>query len=147
NRRSLGLREILVGCEVGVSAALLLLAGLLVTSLLRLQTVDRGFRAERALAVDLRLPRALYPEAKDRAGFFDRALTSLRDLPGVRRAAFISKLPLQGESEVNEVQLEGAASEALDPPSRQPILLNVRFVSPGYFETLGIPHRRGRGVE
>jgi predicted permease len=146
-RRGLGLREFLVGCEVGLSALLLILAGLLVASLLRLQGVDKGFRAERAMAVDLLLPRSRYPEIRDRTALFDRALASLRALPGVRSAAFISKLPLTGESNVNGIQLEGTDRQALDPVTHDAILVNVRSVSDAYFTTLDIPLQRGRGIE
>lgn len=144
SRQALRLREALVGCEVGLSAVLLVFAGLLTSSMVHLANVDRGFSGERAVAVTLRAPSATAGERDD---FFDRALERLRSLPGVRSAAFVSKLPLTGESSVNHVQLEGADRSAADPASRAPVEINVRFVSADYFQTLGIPLRRGRGVQ
>ena len=97
SRPTLRLRETLVAGEVALSTLLLVLAGLLVGSLVRLQRVDKGFRAERAVAVNLQLPQTSYPKAQERSSYFDRALASVRSLPGVQSAAFISKLPLTGE--------------------------------------------------
>jgi putative ABC transport system permease protein len=141
--QALRLREALVGCEVALSAVLLVFAGLLTSSMVHLANVDRGFSGERAVAVTLRAPSA----AVGRDGFFDRTLERLRGLPGVRSAAFVSKLPLTGESSVNHVQLEGADRSAADPASHAPVEINVRFVSADYFQTLGIPLLRGRGVQ
>ncbi|HVT15412.1 MAG TPA: ABC transporter permease [Thermoanaerobaculia bacterium] len=147
SRRTMRLREVLVGCEVGASAALLVLAGLLIGSFARLLRVDKGFQVERAIAVHLVLPDARYPSREQRTSFFLRALERVRSLPGVRSAAFISKPPLTGESNVNEIQLEGADQSVVDPLSRGFVMINVRHVSPGYFATLGIPLVRGRDVE
>jgi predicted permease len=144
SRPILRLREILVTGEVALSTLLLVLAGLLVASLVRLQRVDKGFRAERAVAVNLQLPQTSYPKAQERSGYFDRALDGVRSLPGVRSAAFISKLPLTGEWSVNSIQLEGADKDVVDPESHGMLMVNVRFVSPDYFETMGIPLLRGR---
>ncbi len=144
SRRTLRLRELLVGSEVALSAMLLVLAGLLIHSLWRVLGVDRGFHAERAIAVDLALPGARYSTPAAESAFFDRVLEQVRSLPGVRSAAFVSKLPLEGESQVNGVELDPVDESALDPSQRERVLINVRFVSPGYFSTLGIPRLAGR---
>ena len=145
-RRALRIREVLVGCEVALSSLLLVLAGLLVSSLLHVLRVDKGFREERAVAVGLQAPHL--PSKPERTGFFERALAEVRALPGVSSAAYVSKLPLTGESNVNQVQLEGAdQGAALDPTSFTQIEINVRFVSAHYFDTLGIPLVRGRDIE
>ncbi|MDP9122171.1 MAG: ABC transporter permease, partial [Acidobacteriota bacterium] len=144
SRSNLRLRELLVAGEVALSTLLLVLAGLLVGSLVRLQRVDKGFRAERAVAVNLQLPQTSYPKTQERSGYFDRALEGVRSLPGVRSAAFTSKLPLTGESSVNSIQLEGADKDVVDPESQGMLTVNVRFVSPDYFATMGIPLLRGR---
>jgi predicted permease len=146
SRRALRLREALVGCEVGLSSLLLVLAGLLVSSLAHLLQVDKGFSVERAVAASLQVPHL--PSKPERTRFFERTLEQVRALPGVRSAAYVSKLPLTGESNVNQVQLEGADQEAaLDPTSKVQIEINVRFVSAQYFATLGIPFLRGRDFE
>jgi predicted permease len=143
SRQALRLRAALVGCEVALSAMLLVLAALLASSLFRLLGVDKGFSAERAVAVGLR---AQYPSPERRIGFFERTLEQVRAIPGVRSAAFVSRLPLTGESNVNHLQLEGGDQEALDPASHEPIEINVRFVGADYFATLGIPLLRGRAI-
>ncbi len=145
-RRGLRLREWLVGAEVALSALLLVLAGLLVSSLWHVLRVDRGFAADSALAVSPALP-AQYRTIQDKAGFFDLAASRLRALPGVRAVAVANKLPLTGEASVDGVEIEGVGAEALDPASRQLVLVNVRFVSQDYFAALGIPVLRGRPIE
>jgi putative ABC transport system permease protein len=145
-RRGLRLREWLVGAEVALSALLLVLAGLLVSSLWHVLRVDRGFAVDRALDVSPALP-AQYRTDRDQAAFFDLAASRLRALPGVRAVAVANKLPLTGESNVNGVEVDGGAAEALDPASRQLVLVNDRFISQDYFAALGIPVLRGRPIE
>ena len=145
SRHGLRLREWLVGAEVSLSTLLLVLAGLLVSSLWHVLRVDRGFSGGRTLDVHLSLP-SRYGNTKSRAAFFDRAADRLRALPGVRAVAAANKVPLTGESNVNSVRLEDADSGALDPATRQLVMVNVRFVSNDYFQALGIPLLRGRAI-
>lgn len=127
---------------------LLFLAGLLLSSLLHLLNVDKGFHAENAIAVDLGLPEAHYRDIADRNSFFDRALTAVRDLPGVRSAGMVSGLPLTGETMVNGIEPEGSTGEWISPDKGTVLInINVRFVSPGYLETLAIPIVDGRAIE
>jgi predicted permease len=145
--RSLNLRQTLVGCEVALSTVLVFLAGLLVSSLLNLLHVDRGFEEERATAIDLDLPDAQYPDGPSRARFFEKALAQVSALPGIRSAAIVQGLPLTGETEVNGIEPEGSEAGWIDPSGKAPILVNVRFVSPNYFQTLSIPLINGRSIE
>lgn len=147
NRQSLRLREVLVGFEVALSTVLLFVAGLLISSLFHLLSVDKGFTEERAIAVDLSLPESQYAIAADRNRFLDRSLADVRAIPGIRSAAMISGLPLTGESYVNGIELDGSGGEWIDPSNRGAVMINVRFISPGYFETLGIGMVTGRGFE
>ena len=147
SRQSLRTREFLISCEVAICVVLLVGAGLMVSSLSRLLNVDRGFTAEQALAFEVELPGTRYEKPADQLHFWERALDTLRATPGVRSAAFISKLPLTGESNVNGVELEGQDRDALDSTSHHQILLNVRFASPGYLRTMGIPLIKGRFFE
>lgn len=146
SRRGIRLREWLVGAEVSLSTVLLVLAGLLVSSLWHVLHVDRGFRADQSLEVRVSLPPG-YGEVADRDRFFEQACERLRTLPGVRSVAAASKVPLTGESNVNPVGIDGAEPGALDPATRELIMLNVRFVGPEYFKSLGIPLLRGRAIE
>jgi predicted permease len=140
------LREWLVGSEVALSTLLLVLAGLLVNSLWHVLHVDRGFASERTLDVTLMLP-AKYQASAGRAAFLDRAAAALGALPGVRSAAAVNKPPLTGESNVNQVLVDGSGASALDPTSRQVVMVNDRFVGDQYFATMGISLLRGRSFE
>ena len=144
---ALRLRAILVGCEVALSTVLVFLAALLISSLTHLTRVDKGFHEERAIALDLSLPDVRYKDTPARNRFFERALAEARAIPGVRSAAVINALPLTGESQVNGIELEGADKDWIDPASKSQILINVRFVSPEYFETMGIAVLAGRPIE
>ena len=141
------LREWLIGVEVALSVVLLVLAGLLVTSLARVLAVDRGFTGDRVVAARITLSPSQYRTAADRAGFYERALAAVRAIPGVRAAGYVNHLPLTGESNVDSVQLEGADREAVDPIAGKLIEVNVRYVSAGYFDALGIGLVRGRLID
>jgi predicted permease len=117
-----------------------------VSSLWHVLRVDRGFAVDRALDVSPALP-TQYRTDRDKAAFFDLAASRLRALPGIRAVAVANKLPLTGESNVNGVEVDGGAAEALDPASRQLVLVNDRFISQDYFAALGIPVLRGRPIE
>ena len=142
----LRMREWLVGGEVALSTLLLVLAGLLVNSLWHVLRVERGFTSERTLDARVLVP-SKYQKTADKAEFFDRALERLRAIPGVRSAAAVNKPPLTGESNVNEVEIDGAKSASLDAAARDAVLVNCRFVSGDYFTTMGIPLLRGRFIE
>ncbi len=146
-RRARRLRGWLVGAEMALSTLLVIGAGLLVASLARVLHVERGFQAQHAIATRVTIPESRYPSADTRTAFFERSLRELRRLPGVTSAAFVSGLPLTGESQVNGIQLEGSDAEALDPATKELVIVNVRFVSPEYFETLGIPIVAGRRLD
>jgi len=145
--RSLRLRQILVGCEVAFSSALVFLAGLLISSLLNLLHVDKGFEEKHAAAIDIDLPDLQYPDGPSRARFFERALAQVGAVPGVRSDAIVQGLPLTGETMVNGIEVKGSYGDWIDPSRKAPILVNVRFVSPDYFRTLGIALVNGRSIE
>jgi predicted permease len=147
HKQSLRTRESLVGIEVALSTVLLFLAGLLISSLFHLMSVDKGFQAERAIAVDLGLPDAHYREVADRNKFFDRALLEVRALPGVQSAGMVAGLPLTGETHVNGIEPQGGSGSWIGPATKGTVLINVRFISPGYLETLAIPVLKGRAIE
>ncbi len=140
--RGLQLRALLVASEVALSAVLLISSGLLLHSFVRLMKLDKGFDTARIIAADLALPAARYKEEKTRVQFLDRLLLKLRALPGVKSAGIVSELPLEGEGWADMITLEGQHAPVLERP-----IVNYRFVSPGYFETLGIPLLQGRFIQ
>ncbi|HUB82200.1 MAG TPA: ABC transporter permease [Bryobacteraceae bacterium] len=138
----LRIRNLLVAFEVGLCAALLVTAGLFLGSFLRLTTIPRGFDIERVLAVDVSLPGAKYGKPEDLTRFYDTIVDRARALPGVQSAAISSYLPLQGESWIDDIKTEN------DPrPEEQNPHANLRFISPGYFDTLHMALRAGRDFE
>ena len=140
-RRGLSLRESLIGLEVGLSTALLIVAGLLATSLTRLLQVDKGFDSDRVLTVDIRLAGNLYAEPVNRERFFDRLLANVSTIPGVQAAGVVTALPTLGdEIWTDPIYLEGA-------PREEHHAVNNRYASPGYFRAMNIVIRNGRVFE
>jgi putative ABC transport system permease protein len=141
-RSGLRISEALISAEVALSVALLIGAGLLVGSLVRILSIDQGFRPENVLTVDLHLPNAKYNDQKLRTAFFDRLLLAIRQLPGVEAAGLISYLPLQGETWVDMITRDDDHRPVFQRP-----VANYRFISPEYFSAMGIPIRQGRAFE
>jgi putative ABC transport system permease protein len=138
-RRAARGRSLLIASQVGLSTVLLVATGLFISSFIHLLRVDKGFEPDRVLAVDVTLRRGGYGTWERRAQYFEQAVSRLHAMPGVISAALASALPLEGESEVNTLSLEHDPK----PESERP-RANLRFVSPTYFATLGVPVRRGR---
>jgi putative ABC transport system permease protein len=132
-------RDILMVCEVASSAALLVGAGLLIRSLLRLQEVNPGFRPDRVLTMQLSLPPARYPGLKV-GMFYEQLLDRVTQLPGVQAAGVCRFLPLSGNDASLNFQIEGQPRlNDTDQPRAK-----YRAASGGYFTALGIPLRHGR---
>jgi predicted permease len=141
-RRGLRIAEILVTTEVALSTALLVAAGLLIGSLVRILGIDQGFRAAQVLTVNLNLPATKYGDTKQRAALFDRMLPALQRLPGVQAAGIISTLPLQGDTWVDMISRDDDHRPLFQRP-----VANYRFISPDYFAALEIPIRAGRAFQ
>jgi putative ABC transport system permease protein len=139
-RRTLRLREALIGLEVGVSAALLLIAALLGTSLIRLLQVDKGFDidGDRVLTADVSLVNSRYAETEPREQYLERLLSSAGAIPGVEVAAIVTQLPARGETWSDPIYLNEGAPRS----SRHPV--NNRYASSDYFRAMNIGIRQGR---
>ncbi len=94
------------------------------------------------LTLRTELPRPRYASTAVRARFYRQVLAGVRALPGVHQAAFTSFLPMVMGGGIWPVLLDGE-TVAADSSSR---MASLRFVTPGYFETLGIPLRSGRDI-
>ncbi|HTM25068.1 MAG TPA: ABC transporter permease [Vicinamibacterales bacterium] len=134
------MRGTLVIVEMALAVMLLVGAGLMMRSFMRLQSVDPGFRPEQALTFDLTLPDARYQEDAKRVAFFDRLMPKLRALPGVRAAGAVMGLPLSGMQFNISFKVQGRPPV---PPADEPSM-EIRVASPEYFATIGIPLKRGR---
>jgi putative ABC transport system permease protein len=132
------LRNTLVVAQVALSLVLLVGAALLLRSFSRLLDVDPGFRADNVLAFRVALPLTSYKNGAQRIIFFDEFLEKLRQLPRVRSAGMVQSLPIRDDYRLSF----GVQGRPTAPGSG--LSENYRLVSPGYFESLGIPIRRGR---
>jgi putative ABC transport system permease protein len=133
------LRNLLVVAEVAVAMLLLTGAGLLVRSFMRLQAVPTGFQPEHLTAMTINLPRTSYPDRQQRLAFTERLVPKLAALPMLQSVAFSDNLPLDTGRQGTSFKIEGQPVV----PGREDHT-NVSTVSPGYFQTMGIPLLRGR---
>ena len=141
-RRAGRMREGLVVAEIALAVMLLAGAGLLIRSFAKLQEVDPGFQASSALTFRTALPPATYDTEDERRQFYDGLLGRLRALPGVQTAGAISLLPLSGGGAfVITFTVEGQTPPR---PGEEPSM-QVRVVTPDFFQAMGIPQLRGRG--
>jgi putative ABC transport system permease protein len=134
------MRDFLIAGEVALSVVLLIGAGLMLKSFARLQNVDAGYSADRALTMRFSLPQAQYPENANRAAFWERLLERVRSLPGVTSAGMVNVLPVAGHYSDTVFTIEGRPPL---PPGQFMDALN-RSADPGYFQAIGIPLKRGR---
>ena len=134
------LRSLLVMAEVAISLVLLIGAGLLINSFLRLRNVDPGFRADHLLTMKIVLPEPKYAEMERRTAFYTDVVQRVGSLAGVRSAAVTTNLPLYRQGNSISVSVEGKPA----PPPGQELIVVTRIVSPGYFDTMSIPLLRGR---
>ncbi|HTZ59431.1 MAG TPA: ABC transporter permease [Acidobacteriaceae bacterium] len=139
SRSSKRARRILVTVEVAVSVALVLMTGLLTTSLVRLLHVNRGFDAARIATAKIDLPTKSYPALATRAAFYKQVLDRISQLPGVEHAAVVSVLPLAGDEWIDMIRIPGDARAVMQVPTE-----HFRWVTPGYFETIQLPLVAGR---
>ena len=133
----------LVVAEVALAVVLLAGAGLLLTSLARLQSVPPGFSPDGVLVARLTLAGPRYQSREAMARFYDDVLNRLRETPGVQAAGAAGALPLSGSVNTSNFLLVGRPEPAdgQEPTSRW------ERVTPGYFAALGIPLKSGRAFE
>jgi putative ABC transport system permease protein len=134
------LRSLLVVAEVAISLVLLIGAGLLINSFLRLRNVDPGFRAENLLTMKIVLPDVKYETKAQRSTFYTNLVQRVQSLAGVRSAAVTTNLPLYSQGNSISVNIEGKP----EPPPGQEQIVVTRIISPGYFDTMSIPLLKGR---
>jgi len=134
------IRSLLVMSEIALSLLLLVVAGLLVRSFIKLQSVSAGVDTRNVLSVRLSLPAAKYALPGPMISFVDRLLEKVQQVPGVRSVSMGSVLPLSGMNTRADFTIVGRPPATLE---QQPAAQN-RWVAPNYFRTMGIPLVRGR---
>ncbi len=130
------LRSVIVVTEVALSLVLLVGAGLLMRSFVRLQTVDLGLNPDNILVARIPLPRGQYPDAAAKQRFFEELLRRLHALPGVVAATETSTLPPYGGI--------GTDIDILGKTHKERWDAIFQLCSEGYFKTLGLRPIRGR---
>ena len=134
-------RNTLLVAEVALSIVLLVGATLLLRSFAKVTGIDPGFRADNVLAFQVALPRVAYPQEHQQIAFFERMLERLRATPGVEKAGLVQTLPMRGDY-VLSFTIQGRPPAAPGEENSA----NHRVVTPDYFQALGIPIKRGRGL-
>jgi len=131
-------RNLFVVLEVAFALMLLIGAGLMIKSFVRLQRVDPGFDPDNILALQISLPMSKYKEDPQLIAFYQQALERIKSLPGVANAGLTIALPSQGPAWTSDFTIEGRSPEDYGKEVRH----NV--VSPDYFRTMRVPLASGR---
>lgn len=131
-------RGALVVSETALALALLMGAGLMIRSFAQLENVNPGFNPRELLTFHMDLPDARYSTVQQ-VNFYHRLQENLQTLPGVRSVAQIFPLPLNGNQVGVGFLIEGRPVS----PGNEPAA-DFRTVSPGYFQSMGIPLLKGR---
>jgi putative ABC transport system permease protein len=135
------LRKSLLTLEIGITVVLLVAAGLLLKSFMRLRSADVGCITDKVLTLQYSLPEKKYDPPEKMNAFNEALLERVRQLPGVRAAALGNTLPAAGYwgDNVFTVKEHPPLKAGEDRPEGL-----VRWADPGYFNALGIPLENGR---
>jgi putative ABC transport system permease protein len=125
-------RSALVAAEVALSLVLLVGAGLLIKSFIRLQQSGLGFSTENLLTMRVSLPPVKYADEQKQAAFFKESLERLQNLPGVQTASAITTLPLTANYSATDFLIEGQPV----PPPGEEIISAIAIVGPNYFRAM-----------
>ena len=133
------LRGLLVVSELTLSLMLLIGAGLLVRSFVRVQGVPPGFNPQGVLTMQVAANDPKYKDDKALANFYREIESRIAHLPGVRAEGVVSVLPLTGAVGWGGINVEGYT-----PPPGQELQVDLRTASTDYFRTMEIPLIKGR---
>lgn len=134
------LRGAFVVAQVALSLLLLVSAGLLLRSFDKLLRVDVGFKTERLLSLEYRLPRTKYKDPAAQWNFHRQVVEQIQQVPGVQSVSLVRGLPFSGNGATTAITLP----DREPPPKGMEPEVMVNTATPNYFETLGIPFIKGR---
>ena len=137
--RQRALRNTLVIAEVALALVLLIGAGLLMRSFVKLQQADPGFKPDGVLTMSTSLPFARYSSPEKTVAFYQRLIDQVSALPGVQSVGAGSDLPWTGYDENSSFNIEGKTFPENQEPSGR-----YHFVTPDYFRSIGVPLLEGR---
>ena len=141
--RSRRARDVLVALQVGLALVLMIASGLMVRSFVALRAVDPGFEApEEVLTLRAPVPSAEAEEPAEVALVHERILAELARLPGITSAGMSSSVTMDRNDSNDPIFVEDFPV----PEGQIPPLRRFKWISPGYFETLGNPLVAGRGI-
>jgi putative ABC transport system permease protein len=132
------LHGLFASAQIAACTSLLILASLTVRSILNLDAVDPGFNPSHAISFDEVMTEQKFPSGSAMREFSHRALQAYSAIPGVEAAAFTTARPLGGNAWANPVSTPGGSNSPL---------VGIRLVSPGYFNAMQIPVKRGRSFK
>ena len=144
NAGAKGASRFLVIVEIGMAMMLVIGAGLMVKSLLRLQSEDTGFNPNGILTFQLNLPRSAYPKNEDALRTYQRIIEEVSAVPGVRAAGAVNMLPLVNYGFNTNFNIVGRPPFAAGDRAS---VVELRCVTPAYFTAMGMTVRRGRNVD
>ncbi|HEY7913504.1 MAG TPA: ABC transporter permease, partial [Blastocatellia bacterium] len=145
SRRARRTRSALVITEVMLSVVLLVGAGLLVRSFLRLQEVDSGFKVDNLVTMSINAASARYPERPAVKAFYENLVDRVKAMPGVESAAISSAIPLGGGGfYLGRVFLIEGHPEPPGGPDHQ---AQWNVTGPSYFNTMGMTLIEGRDFD
>jgi putative ABC transport system permease protein len=132
-------QDVLVGSQVALALVLLVCASMLIHTVVEMQIADLGFDPENLLVYRMRPPEAAYPDEESLRSLYEELLAEMSSLPGVIAAAAVSAAPIAGVNHSEAYAPEDGDYEDGRWPSAP-----VRWISTGYFDTIGVPLTRGR---
>ncbi len=131
----------LVATEMALTLPLVVGAGLIVRTVWHLTQVEPGFAPDRVLVASVGLPATRYSEDAEVTGFYRRLIEDLRAQPGIEHAAMSSRLPFGNQRWSSDFTAEGWSAD------RYGVGVRHDEVTPGLFQTMGVPLLRGRDFE
>jgi putative ABC transport system permease protein len=131
----------LVVAEVAMALVLLICAGLMIRSVVRLSDVSPGFNPQNLLTLNASLQRSKYPNASSWLAFYNRLIERTEALPGVKAAGIVSVLPLS-----KNFDGRGLAVEDHPKPRGEEIDVDLYIATPGYLRAMEIPTLKGRAI-
>jgi len=141
-RGSRRLANLMVAGEVALALILLVGAGLMIRSFIKLTSVEPGFRKNDVVAVVISLPESRYPQFEQQRQFFTELIDRLKPLPGFEQTGAVSQLPMSPLGVGFEAPFTVEGLEAASPTERP--RADYRAVFPGYFRAMAIPLLHGR---
>jgi putative ABC transport system permease protein len=134
-----GVRNVLVISQVALTLVLLVGAGLLIRSFVRLLNVDPGFRTENLLVMNIAVPTSLRGAPPQKVAYYQELFERIEAIPGVESAGAVTRLPLTARGVTTKLSVEGHAVAPGEEPD-----IEFRRASQDYFSALGVKLIDGR---